>query len=301
MDEIVFKILPPIIVFFIGYLLKNLNILKREDGDLLLKLVFYVAAPSLILTSLSTVELNSNLFLLVLAGPFIVLSTYGISLLVLRILKLNQQQKGVFLIASMIMNTGFLIPFVLATFDQTAIAMFLFFDAIGGIFAYTFIYSVAINHGTGIKNVKHIRQKLLLSPSIWAVVIALLMNIVNLSFPPFIQSTLTLTGGLLSPLIMLSLGIYFTVKVFKLRCSLFAVALRMFVGLSLGLLFCYVFQLDGAIRTVILFASAAPVGFNTLTFSSLEHLDKEFAASIISLSLLIALLFIPLLLILLKV
>lgn len=295
MEDILFKVLPPLLIFFLGYALKMLKILKKEDGDLLLKLVFYIAAPSLILTSLSTITLDSSFLLLLLIGPLIMLMIFIVASLCLRLMPLNKSQKGVFLLASMIMNTGFLIPFALAIFDKTGVAMFLFFDALAGIFTYTFVYSLAIKHGDGKRDLAFIRQKLLVSPPTWAVLIALLLNFLHLSLPVVLQNTLHLTGNLISPLIMLALGIYFSLHVVKLRSSLLAVALRMIGGLLLGLLFSSLFHLEGTMRDIILFVSAAPVGFNTLTFSSLENLDKEFAASIISLSLLFALLFIPLL------
>jgi predicted permease len=44
-----------------------------------------------------------------------------------------------------------------------------------------------------------------------------------------------------------------------------------------------------------LILSASPVGFNAVTFSSLEKLDDEFAASIVSMGLITGLIFISML------
>lgn len=70
----------------------------------------------------------------------------------------------------------------------------------------------------------------------------------------------------------------------------------MFLGLALGFIFVTIFNLEGINKIIILIASASPVGYNTLTFASLEKLDKEFASSVISYSILTGIILTPLLL-----
>ncbi len=94
---------------------------------------------------------------------------------------------------------------------------------------------------------------------------------------------------------MLSLGIYFSPKLVKIFPLISAIVIRMLFGLLLGFFFVELLNLEGLTRLIILIGSAAPVGYNTLTFSSLENLDKEFAASLVSFSILIGIVFIPIL------
>ena len=61
----------------------------------------------------------------------------------------------------------------------------------------------------------------------------------------------------------------------------------LFIAKSLG------FQ--GTTFAVVALCSAAPVGFNALTFSSLAKLNTEFAASVLSISILIGVIYIPVL------
>jgi malate permease and related proteins len=65
------------------------------------------------------------------------------------------------------------------------------------------------------------------------------------------------------------------------------------LGMFLGLLLIYLFGLDGITRYVVILATATPIGYNTLTFSSIEKLDTEFAAALISVSILISMIYIP--------
>ena len=58
----------------------------------------------------------------------------------------------------------------------------------------------------------------------------------------------------------------------------------------------YVFNLEGLEKIITLVGTSAPVGFNTLTFASLENLDKEFAATLVSVAIGIGIFSVPILL-----
>jgi len=47
-------------------------------------------------------------------------------------------------------------------------------------------------------------------------------------------------------------------------------------------------------RMIVLLGSSAPIGFNTITFASMEELDKEFAASLVSASIVTGIIYVPL-------
>ena len=61
----------------------------------------------------------------------------------------------------------------------------------------------------------------------------------------------------------------------------------MLFGFLAGLLIIQLFDLQGIEKVITIVGTSTPVGFNTLTFSSLENLDKEFAAGLLSYSILI--------------
>lgn len=76
------------------------------------------------------------------------------------------------------------------------------------------------------------------------------------------------------------------------------IATRMATGLLVGLVIVELLGLRGIDRSVLLILASTPVGFNTITFATLENLDKPFAASTVSLLLIISLILIPMILIL---
>ena len=72
-------------------------------------------------------------------------------------------------------------------------------------------------------------------------------------------------------------------------------SLRILGGLFLGVALTALFGLEGVTRSVIIICSSAPVGYNTLVLSSLENLDKDFAASLVSISLILGIIYVPIL------
>src|SRR4051794_28125256 len=105
------KVSTPILIFILGYVLKKAKILKKNDGDSFLRLVFYIVLPSLYIVSIPSLKLVPSLFYLPLVVPLVVFATFILSFLVGKALRLQKISFGVFLISTMIMNTGFLLPF----------------------------------------------------------------------------------------------------------------------------------------------------------------------------------------------
>lgn len=300
MDGIFIKIVPVILTFAVGYVLKRVGILTKEDGDLFLRLVFYVALPSLIVVSVAAINLETNLLYLPLAAGLIILATSAIAFWIGRLLQLFPPTFGSFLLGSAIMNTGFLLPFFIAAYGEEGLARMSLFDFGNGLLVYTFLYYIACKFGTNGSGPNVMARKFLASPPIWALLVAIALNMTNFQMPLFASTFFQSVGGITLPLIMLSLGIYFSPKLVKPAPMFFAVFIRMILGFALGLVVVKLFHLEGLNRIVVLLGAAAPAGYNTLTFSSLEHLDKEFAASIVSFSILLGILIAPALLFLLS-
>ena len=77
--------------------------------------------------------------------------------------------------------------------------------------------------------------------------------------------------------------------------KVFMESIRILGGLAFGILLSNLFGLEDMLRKVVIICSSAPVGYNTLVLSSLENLDKEFAASLVSISLILGIIYVPVL------
>lgn len=300
MNDIFLKIVPVILIFILGYALKRLNILKKGDGDLFLKLVFYITLPALITLSIIKIELQPDFIYLPVAAVLIIFVISSIAFLVGKWLKLPKSTFGTFIIGSTIMNTGFALPFFIAAYGGEGLARISLFDFGNGLLTFTFVYYLACKYGINGASQKTMAKKLFVLPPIWALLIAITLNLTSVSIPSLGNTFLQLIGGLTIPLIMLALGVYFSPKLIKAIPVFFATFIRMVGGLAVGFIMVQLFDLDGLNRLIVLVGAAAPVGYNTLTFSSLENLDKEFAANLVSFSILIGIIFLPILILLLS-
>lgn len=295
MTDVLLNILPVFLLFFVGLILYQTGIIRREHADIFLKLVFYVALPGMIMNSIPQINLTAKLGLLPVISAIVIFSMYFISLFIGKIMGLKPATLGVFMIGTMILNNGLLFPFIIEMYGNEGLARLVIFDFSNGLLAFTFVYYQACKYGTKTKNDKTLYKKFLFSPTIWALVAGIILNLTNANIPPLLTKFFQITGDLTIPLIMLALGVYFTPRIVKAIPLFTAILIRSGIGFAIGLILCYLFNIEGLSKTIVLISSAAPIGFNSLTFATLEEMDKEFAASLVSVAMVIGLILAPIL------
>ena len=299
MNKIILELIPILIIFIFGFMSRRFNIFKNEDGDILLKVIFYFTLPSLIIFSIPKIKLSGEMIFLPIIAIWIVLITFFISFFISKKLNLENKSLGTFLVGSMIMEISFTLPFILTAYGQEGLARIVLFDVGNTIMAFSFVYFIACRYGKN-GDSKILVRKIILSQPLLASLLAIILNITNLQLPIIADNTTKIIGNLTIPLMMFSLGIYFNPKILKILPTFSFVFVRMFIGLISGYVLIKLFGLDGLDKVIVLIGAVAPVCYNTLTFSSLEDLDKEFAANVISFSILVGFILIPFLIFLLK-
>lgn len=289
------QILPLIIIFAVGYLLKKVKFLTSEDGSTLLKLIFYAGAPALTFTAVTNVKIEASLIWLCFLPIVMVFTMMLVTMIVRRSLlsEVNRKTFGSLAVGVLIMNTGFLIPFVERIFGVEGLARFAIIDAVGGMMTFSVVYATAVKYsGDKIDN-SYIIQKLLISPPLWALIIALTLRLLSVTPPTVAMDTMGILARFVSPIVLLALGLKFTLKIKDAKLLAYPLVLRFIVGGLIGLAFIKLTGIDGLTAKIAFFASIAPIGFNSITFADLENLDTEFAASQVSLAILIALILAP--------
>lgn len=293
--ELALKIAPIFIVFFLGYALKKLNIFKPEDGGLLLKLLFFVVTPALIFLSVQSLKITPVFLFFPIIAAISTLSVYFFGRQIFKVFNLPVATVGISIIGAMIMNTGFALPFIIAQWGNIGVARVAMFDLAGGILTYVFVYALAVKYGAQNPNMKFVLQKILISPPVWALLLALVFNWFKLSIPLVLETTLKNLSVVYSPLVIFALGLYFSPKFIYPKLLLTGLIMRFGIGIFVGLIFTKVFGLTGIDKTIAIICTSAPIGFNTLTFASMEKLDIKFAASLVSVGIAVGLLLIPIL------
>ncbi|MFT7460448.1 MAG: putative permease, partial [Planctomycetota bacterium] len=200
------------------------------------------------------------------------------------------------LVSSMIINNIFIFPFVLTVMGDQAFTELVIFDIGNAFMTITLTYIVAFSHGPEHTSLRNIGINALKLPAVWALIVAITLNLNSIHLPKLAMDVLDPVGLLTTPLILVALGIYFTPRIKKIRLVTITILVRMLAGFFFGLVFANVFDLQGSTFIIVILCSAAPIGFNAVTYASLAKLDMELAASAVSFSVLIGMITSPLLL-----
>jgi hypothetical protein len=295
MLDAVLKIAPLLIVFLVGYGVKKAKFLSSDDGSSLLKLVFYVGAPALIFVSILKVKLDPSLLWLCVVSPAIIVVTLLIGYVLRRSLlrKLEIQTFGTLIIGATIMNLGFMIPFVQNLYGPEGLARLAIIDGVNGLICFSLIYTIAVKLGNDQPNLRFIAGKLLIAPALWAILLALVCKASGAMPPKLIMDACSMMASVVGPAVLLALGLKFSFKLQRPGLLVVPLALRFVVGGLIGFALVKLIGLHGLTAEVALMASAAPIGYYSITFSELEHLDVEFAISQVSSGLLVGLITVP--------
>lgn len=294
----ILQIFPLLIGILVGFGLKRIGFLTSKDGSTLFRLLFYIGIPALILTTVPTLELDSSI--LWLAGlPAVVIAVTLVVLAVIRkttkLGQLNYKTFGALLAGVIIMNTGFLIPFVEQLYGEAGLARLVIVDAANGFFTFSLVYVAILFVSKKQASASEITQKILAAPPLWALVISLALIGFDAGLPSAVDGLLGFVAGLVSPIILIALGLKFQFKIAKPMLSALALGIRFLFGGLVGLGFVLLLGIEGLDAHIIILASMAPIGFNSILFSDMEKLDTHFAVSQVSLAIIVSIVLIPLL------
>jgi predicted permease len=300
MTDVFIRLSPIILTYLLGIVLRRTRAVRTEDGALFLRLVFFAAIPALILKSLPSVKITPDVAMLPLVAAIVILGTYAAAYLLCRRAATERPVFGVALVGAMIMNTSFILPFVLLMYGDQGFATAVVFDIGNAFLVASVIFYTACRYGAESAGPWSAVRRVALAPPLWAFTVGLLLNLTGIRLHPALDSFLTIVGNLMVPLVMISLGIYFSPTLVRPRLLVTVLLIRSAGGLLLALGLSALFGLEGLTRSVVLISGAAPVGFNTLVFASLAKLDVEFAASLLSVSIALGIVLLPIMIMILQ-
>ncbi len=293
MSELLPRLFPILALFAFGVLARRRSWFDEVDARRMLTIVLWFAMPALILGTVTTLPLQADLMFLPLAGALILVLSWPVAVFLGKRLALPAPALGVFVISPMVMNLAAEYPFVLAVWGTEGFGRFALFDLGNSLVVFTLTYTLACIYGGRAGDIRGIGKRLASFPPLWALAIALLMNRWDIAMPAGLASILNTSGSAAVLLIMISLGIHFRPRLSLPLPAVLAIALRVVLGSGIALLLVVLFDLQGLDRLLVLMGALAPVGFNVLVFAAREGLDTELAATIVSMNLLLAFIYLP--------
>lgn len=298
MPAILVQLLPVFAYFGIGVLLRRAALAERAHGDFLLRFVFFVTLPSLILATLPGTVLTLEKAALPFANIAVNLACMGATWLAALAWRLDRKTTGTMLVNTGIVNNSYMFPFILAVYGEQGFSDAILFDFGNALFMATFVYALAFRFGGQQQGRWAMLVKILKSPLVWSLILSVLLSVSGTPLPPMLEGILAPLGRMTAPLILVALGIYFSLDVANWKLVSLTVFLRMGLGLAAGLGIATLLGLEGTTFIVVSLCAAAPIGFNALTFASLARLDTALTSGAVSLSILTGLVYIPFLILL---
>ena len=285
-----------IVIFVIGILLRALAVLTKNHADRLATFVFFVSLPATILVSLDRVSLAPTAWRLPLAACLITLPIVVCSWQLARLLQLPRQTQGGFVLAiGSINSVYFAFPVILATFGEEGLTHAVLFDLGQTMLTLTVLYGLAVWHGTQPATPRSTAIRFLSSPPLWALSCILIIKLSGHHLPPWLLELLKPLHFTTTPLASLVLGLSISFSAIRrtARLAMLGAAVRMGGGLMLGLSAVWLLGLMGMERAVVILIAAMPSAVSAVIFAAETRLDEELVASIVALSICLAVVVLP--------
>jgi hypothetical protein len=258
------------------------------DSRVITSLVYNVGAPCLVLATFAKVELGAGA-LGALAGAALACYT-GFAAIGLAALRLAGLAPSSYLPALIFPLTGSMgLPVCLFAFGEAGLALALVYFAIGTIGTFTAGDALA----AGRVSLGRLAQ----TPAIYAVALAVALEVARIDLPVWAVNTTKLLGGIVIPAQLIALGISLaTLRAASLGRSLWLGCLRLAMGFAVGLGVAEALGLEGIERSVVIVQSVMPVAVSSYLFAQLHGREPEEVAGMVLTSTAVSFASLPLLL-----
>jgi len=286
------RVLVNLLLIAVGYLIKKLGVVSRDDGRILNRLVLYLTLPMMNLkavmnTTLSWHLLLLPLFLLVAGTVVCLLSTFPT-----RWLNLSRRDTGTFVVALCGFMGSLLYPFMEAVYGDLGIQAMAICDLGNAITIFGVGYYISFLYSTDgqFKAMDAVKKVLLFFP-MHAFALGFLLNVVGATLRGLPADLVNALAGINSPLMLLGLGIYLELDVSRQERKIVAVNLtyKYIVGALLAGLVLWLLPYRGPLRAVMFLFPLMPTSLSSLLYSVEQGLNPRLAAMLISASMVISL------------
>jgi predicted permease len=281
------KTLPLLLIFLMGFGVKKLKWVQKEDGRIISNLLMTILVPAAIIHSTSNAVMEPRLLLLPLAGITVVLTLLGIGFLLVPLLGLRGGTKGAFLVSFPTMECGSIGYAVMsAAFGTKGLTFIALFD-LGNAFCFFLIIPVLASlFGQRAETVRvsTILKQIVSTPLVWAFAVGMTLNVSHIHMAVLSNLLSTVSASLLF-LIMFLVGLEFECTFSSLVLPSLAMYLKIGIGISVGVLVSLLFGFTGVERIAVVLAASLPASLLTVIVAKESGLDGQFVAAMLSLAL----------------
>lgn len=289
---------------FVGFMLAARNWFGAETRIVLPRLITQIALPPFLMYTIMHSFHRDDLLMLA-KGALLPLGsvtlTFALAIVLAKLANIKRQHFGLFCASVANSNTIFIgIPVNLALFGESSIPYVLLYYAASTVFFWTVgVYSITcdITENRGQISLRT-RVRQVFSPPFMGFITGLILTMLGVELPEFLQNVARSLGNLTTPLAMIFIGIsIYDMGLRSIRIGKDMVLLamgRMMLGplVMLGLL--YFFPVPALMGKVFIIQASLPVMAQAAILSAHYHTDPEFGAQAVSLTTLLSMITIPL-------
>ena len=285
-------------IISIGYLIKRVNLIKEQDGEVFSKIIFNITLPAVILKYTTTVQFQITLILLPIVNIAFGMIMALIGIILTR--KNENSVKGLMLMTMIGFNVvHFSFPLVEGIWGDQGMQLITLIDA-GNAFS---IFVLSYTLGTvfspnnkieqNIISFKFIGKKLIRSVPLITYILAIFINISGITIPLFFNELIDIIARANVALSLLLLGILLRFKFKRTEWTtiLNVLIIRYTVGIifSLGLFFLLPSSIFSPLFRIILTISLIlPIGVAIIPFSIELGYDEKVTTMLVNISLVIS-------------
>ena len=301
MNAIEITILSIILMIALGIVLRRIDFLGIKEVESLNNIVIYILMPCMVFSALYSADLSLLSTLGIL--PFIILAssffTGLMAYLILKKFNIPEKRLWSIVVAVMIANTAFMgYPINLGIFGQEGLLRAIFCDIATLIIFLVLSFALSLKFGGSTKSAI---KKIALFPSLWAVILGILLNFFNIPIGPVLENTVNYLGNGSIPLIMLSLGVSidFTGLTRSRNMIIFTSVMKLILYPIIAFMFASIVGLVDLQFKISVIEAAMPSGLLSLVLAISYKLDFELTSDCILIDTVISLLSLPIIIMLL--
>ncbi|MDF1512463.1 MAG: AEC family transporter [Anaerolineae bacterium] len=286
------KVIINLLLIAVGYLIKRLGLVAREDGRVLNRMVLYITLPAMNLRVISNTDLSWQLFILpvvfLAAGLLMSQMSKGPAAL----LQLNKADTGTFVVSLCGVMASLAYPFIEAAYGDEGISVVAISDLGNAIAIFAVAYYLSFRYTTnGNFNARQILRKVAAFYPLHAFLIAIAFNLGQVKLAGLAGGLIETLAALNSPLMLLSLGIYLDldISLHESKILFTHIVYKYGIGLLISLFCIFCLPFNGTTRAVLFLLPLMPTSLSTLLYSVEQNLNPRLAAMLISLTMLVSL------------
>ncbi len=280
-----------IMIIGLGFVLKQVHVLKERDGEGLSRIVFNLTLPSLIIVTFQDLTIDRSLILLIISGL-----VYGVFSAVLGLVVFRKQPrpiKGMLVMMVPGLNIGlFAYPLVEGIWGKEGVKYFGMLDVGNAFIVFGLCYFIGSYYASeGAKlSLKHISTKMVKSIPFMTYVIVCAVNLAGLHLPTFFVEASNIIAMANMPMALLLLGIYLNFNFDRDNTLLIMkfLALRYGTGLAVGLLLFMVLPFEAMFKYTLLIGLILPTSISAIPYAVEFDYNRKFVGTVSNLSILIS-------------